>query len=360
MRVAVKDNIAVAGMLYTAGLPRFAGRIASADATVVSLLRRAGFTVAMTTETDAGGFGVATPRVVNPVTPERIAGGSSGGSAAAVARGEVEAALGTDTGGSVRIPAACCGLFGFKPTHGRIPSEGVWPLAPELEDVGVIAAEANALERVACVALETARDVAGDAAPVVGIDEERLGQCDETVSESFRALVARLRSAGCTVRKIRLPERDRSAHAHSVITLAAAFTLYRDAWEGGDQGGMGASAWKALEAASRITPDELQAARDHRTRCASEWREVLETVDVVATPTLAVPVPPAGARRVRLRGAEVHLVAALTAETSLANLLGVPALAIPAQGTSVQFIAAAGDDTRLLAVGRRVHAMLEP
>ena len=88
------------------------------------------------TRSDAAGFGVVTPDVKNPVWPDRIAGGSSGGSAAAVAAGLADIGLGTDTGGSTRIPAACCGLFGFKPSHGRIPLDGVWPLAPSFDVVG--------------------------------------------------------------------------------------------------------------------------------------------------------------------------------------------------------------------------------
>ena len=83
------------------------------------------------TQTDAGGFGVSTPQTFNPKAPNLIVGGSSGGSAAAVAAGYCDFAVGTDTGGSVRMPAACTGLVSFKPTYGRVSNEGVWPLAPQ-------------------------------------------------------------------------------------------------------------------------------------------------------------------------------------------------------------------------------------
>ena len=93
-------------------------------------LRQAGARIVGVTRTDAGGFGVTTPEVENPVAGGRTVGGSSGGSAAAVAAGLADVALGTDTGGSVRIPAACTGLIGFEPTRGRIGNDGVWPLSP--------------------------------------------------------------------------------------------------------------------------------------------------------------------------------------------------------------------------------------
>jgi hypothetical protein len=123
---------------FTAGHPLFADRVSDADASCVQRLRAAGARIVGMTRTDAGGFGVSTPEVENPIAPGRTVGGSSGGSAAAVAAGLADAALGTDTGGSVRIPAACTGLIGLKPTRGRIATDGLWPLAPSLDHVGVI------------------------------------------------------------------------------------------------------------------------------------------------------------------------------------------------------------------------------
>src|SRR6266852_3751861 len=137
LRVAVKDNIAVAGLPFTAGH----------DAPAVRQLRDAGARIVGVTRTDAGGFGVSTPVVKNPAAPGRTVGGSSGGSAAAVAAGLADVALGTDTGGSVRIPAACTGLIGFKPTRGRIATDGVWPLAPSLDHIGVIGRDLDIVAR---------------------------------------------------------------------------------------------------------------------------------------------------------------------------------------------------------------------
>jgi Asp-tRNA(Asn)/Glu-tRNA(Gln) amidotransferase A subunit family amidase len=127
--VAVKDLVDVAGVVTGAGSPKLAGNLATRDAEVVARLRAAGAVVVGKTRTHEFAYGVLTPGTANPWDLARIAGGSSGGSAAAVAAGLVAAALGTDTAGSVRIPAACCGVVGFKPSLGRVPVAGVWPLS---------------------------------------------------------------------------------------------------------------------------------------------------------------------------------------------------------------------------------------
>jgi hypothetical protein len=126
--VAVKDLVDIAGTVTGAGSPKLAGNLAARDAGVVTRLRAAGAVVVGKTRTHEFGYGVLTPGTANPWDETRIAGGSSGGSAVAVAAGMVAAAVGTDTAGSVRIPAACCGVVGFKPTLGRVPTAGVWPL----------------------------------------------------------------------------------------------------------------------------------------------------------------------------------------------------------------------------------------
>ncbi|MGH9078384.1 MAG: amidase family protein, partial [Acidimicrobiales bacterium] len=148
--MAVKDVIDVAGWPTTAGsraVARHAGA-ASADAACLAGLRRAergkGAWMAGKTNLHELALGITginpwfgTP--VNPLDPRRVPGGSSSGSAVAVANGDADVALGTDTGGSIRIPAACCGVAGLKTTWGRVPLEGVWPLAPTLDTVGPLA-----------------------------------------------------------------------------------------------------------------------------------------------------------------------------------------------------------------------------
>jgi 2-dehydropantoate 2-reductase len=153
MPVAVKDMIDVAGVVRGNGNPRAMaeGRPASSDAPVVARLRAAGadvFATAALLEYAAGAQHPDLPEVRNPADPTLTAGGSSGGSAALVAAGVCPAALGTDTGGSIRVPASYCGCVGLKPTHGLVPVDGVTPLAPSFDHVGVLAADVATASRV--------------------------------------------------------------------------------------------------------------------------------------------------------------------------------------------------------------------
>ena len=137
--VAVKDLVDVAGVVTAAGSPKLAGHRAATDAEVVGRLRDAGMVIVGKTRTHEFAYGVRTPGTVNPWDEARIAGGSSGGSAAAVAAGLVDYAVGTDTAGSIRIPSACCGVVGLKPTYGTVPATGVFPLSWSCDHVGPIA-----------------------------------------------------------------------------------------------------------------------------------------------------------------------------------------------------------------------------
>ncbi|MDQ2678822.1 MAG: amidase family protein [Actinomycetota bacterium] len=151
VRVAVKDLFDVAGTVTGAGNPTLAaGPPATRDAAAVATLRRSGATVVAKTATDElamGMFGVnshyGTPP--NPAAPSRVPGGSSSGSASMVAAGAADLGLGTDTGGSIRVPAAFCGLFGLRPTHGRIDAAGVRPMAPGFDTVGLLARDLSLL-----------------------------------------------------------------------------------------------------------------------------------------------------------------------------------------------------------------------
>ena len=169
-------------------MPRRCGGCAQAGARIVGVTR-----------TDAGGFGVTTPEVENPVAPGRTVGGSSGGSAAAVAAGLADVALGTDTGGSVRIPAACTGLIGFKPTRGRIATDGVWPLAPSLDHVGVDRARPrhrcpNGGSPARPRSSRSATVASGRCA--LGFDRALLAACDQTVATAFVQVIDALQDRG--------------------------------------------------------------------------------------------------------------------------------------------------------------------
>jgi aspartyl-tRNA(Asn)/glutamyl-tRNA(Gln) amidotransferase subunit A len=172
--LAVKDLFDTAGIRTTYGSPIFADHVPDTTAEAVARLEAAGYTIAGKTNLHEFAWGITSENVTfgtvpNPVAPGRVAGGSSGGNAAALAAGLVEYALGTDSGGSIRIPAACCGVVGFKPTWGLVPLDGCFPLAPSFDHAGPMARDVAGCERM----MEA---LAPGFAPVeVALDDLRVG-----------------------------------------------------------------------------------------------------------------------------------------------------------------------------------------
>jgi len=368
LRLAVKDNIAVKGEPFTAGLALFAQRIAESDAACVERLREAGAQFVGMTRSDAAGFGVVTPDVKNPVWPDRIAGGSSGGSAAAVAAGLADIGLGTDTGGSARIPAACCGLYGFKPSHGRIPLDGVWPLAPSLDVVGWMTRDLAASRKTAQIMLtSSAGDIAsGGIAPHglrLGIDLRRLAQCAPEVQRALERLQARLARAGFVIVPVTLPSREATTYAHAVTVLGEARAIYPDWKESIDR--FPQTAWRALAAAQGIKPEVFAKAREQTGAITKAVEKIYANVDALIGPTLPILPPPVGVRRLRLNGEDQPVLSILVAETCLANVTGAPALSMPLRSgdvpaVSLQILAPRDHDERLFAVAHAIeHAIAE-
>ena len=158
IRLAVKDLFDTAGVRTTYGSGIYRDHVPERSASAVTLLEDAGYVSVGKTNLHEFAYGITSENVhygdvVNPLDPGRIPGGSSGGSAVALVTGEADAALGTDSGGSIRIPAACCGIAGFKPTHGRVAIDGVFPLAPTFDHVGPMARTVEG-----CVAMQRILD----------------------------------------------------------------------------------------------------------------------------------------------------------------------------------------------------------
>ena len=350
LRVAVKDLIDVAGLPTTAGSRAIAGRArpAAADAPCVSGLRaaimRGEACLAGKTNLHELAYGISginrafgTP--VNPLDPLRVPGGSSSGSAVAVATGEADIAYGSDTGGSIRIPAACCGIAGLKTTWGRIPLTGVWPLAPSLDTVGPMARDVAGLI-AGMELLEPGFAVAAQAPRVVG---RVVLDADPVIDDAIDAALA---ATGWEVIPVGLDALDR-------VTAAAMTVLDAEAWASDGvhadtrPGEIGQDVLARLREASTITPAAVGAAWEY----AAHWRASLaslwERVDLLALPTL-LGFPPTldnSREMVRIRGL-----------TSPVNLAGVPSLAlpVPARGplpASIQLIGPGGSEERLLAAG---------
>ncbi len=355
LRVAVKDNIAVAGLPFTAGHPLFSDRTADTDAPAVRQLRDAGARIVGVTYTDAGGFGVTTPVVKNPAAPGRTVGGSSGGSAAAVAAGLADVALGTDTGGSVRIPAACTGLVGFKPTCGRISIEGTWPLSPSLDHIGVIGRGLESVAHTADVLL--GHDAEAEAPAIstrlrIGIDRAPMDHCDVAVEKAFKGVLAAL-AAKHEIVPLDWPDATQVLDAHRDLLLAEAGKIYASLTPA-EFDRLAVVARRALALAGDVTPDMLLDAR----RIAAETASAVETLfgraDILLSPTITCPVPAQDARRVEIRGRSISVVHALIANTMLFNMSGHPAVAMPSAPTlnglpfSVQIAARRNADRALL------------
>jgi len=197
--IGVKSNIAVAGLPWTAGIGAYRDRIADRDAACVARLRAAGAIILGTLNMEEGALGAVTDnpwfgRTRNPWREDFTAGGSSGGSGAAVAAGLCAVALGTDTMGSVRIPSAYCGVFGIKPRYGAIPEEGVTPLSPSLDHVGV---HARSAEDCGAVLAEIATpDPASPSGPLAVLDVTGRASLSEDVRAAFLAVVAAAEAQG--------------------------------------------------------------------------------------------------------------------------------------------------------------------
>ncbi len=331
--VGVKEIITVAGLPATMGSRHFAGHVPATDAACVRGLRRAGAVVVGMTRTHEFAYGPTGDRSAggpsrNPRDPARMSGGSSGGSAVAVAAGMVPLALGTDTGGSVRIPAALCGTAGFKPAHGAIPADGVFPLSTTLDHVGLLAGTAQDC-LTAYLALVPGGVQPSAEAPAVGwLDPLDLFRCDPRVVATARAaLTAGTGPAG----EVRLPP-------GAVDDMREAFT----AIQGSEAAAVHAE--RLAEAPELFDPEVLDRLRTAaevpgwryvralkaRSRLAEDVGKLFGRHDVLALPTVPLTAPLLQQRAAELDGATVRVRDALLALTSPWNLLGLPALTVPA------------------------------
>nr|WP_221378105.1 amidase [Actinoplanes polyasparticus] len=316
LRVAVKDAIDVAGVVTTAGCVavRDAGVVAARDAGCLAGVRAGASIVGKTTLTemcvspvgDNAVFG--TP--VNPLAPERIPGGSSSGSAVAVATGQADVGLGTDTGGSVRIPAACCGIVGLKTTLGRVPVDGVWPLAPSLDVVGPIARDVAGVVAGMRLLDPAWADLPAPARVVGRLRVKGVGRAVE------EAIDRALKVSGMVVREVRLPGWDDTYEALEAIILGELWRAHHPLL---DADGVGEFVNGALHAGRDIAPGRLSEALAARAAWQAEVNAMLDEVDVLALPTL-VAEPPLLSDFARFP---------LTQLTAPFNLAGVPALSMP-------------------------------
>jgi 2-dehydropantoate 2-reductase len=350
--VAVKDNTDVAGVVTTNASTVAVPPPAERDAPVVTRLRDAGADLLCKTnllEYAAGSVNPAYGMTFNPLDTGRTSGGSSSGSAALVASGVVDHAIGTDTGGSIRIPAAYCGIVGLKPSYGLVPLEGVFPLSPSCDHVGP-------LTRTVAQAATLLGVLAGRPVELRPVERLRVGVLrrqldDPDLTPGVRARVAEaieaLGELGWELIDVDLPELDVVDETLGTVVLREAWEVHRTRFEM-QAGDYGAGTRALLEVGSRIDDDSYRQALAEQARVAAAFTRLFGEVDLLAGPTVAYVAPPEdppfGAPEGELEGRY----------TSAYNLSGSPAVSVPcgiAEGTlpaGLQLAADVGADALLL------------
>ncbi|MGH9172396.1 MAG: amidase [Acidimicrobiales bacterium] len=356
--VAVKDLFDVAGSVTTAGCRALAdrGMPALVDAPCIEAVRRAGGRLAGKTNMHELAFGTSginpwfgTP--ANPADPGRVPGGSSSGSAVAVAGGEADIALGSDTGGSVRIPAACCGVVGLKTTHGLVSLQGVWPLAPSYDTVGVLAPDVAGILAGMGLLGETLA-AAGELPQVVGLAGLPPEIADRVDPVIAAAVSSALVAAELRVEVAPVPGWREAWRAHQVLICAEAWECDRHLLEGGHESGVSDEVRDRLLVGAGYGEAELARAAGVRAAWCTELAGAVQRCGVLALPTLAVRPPLLGAFRTGFN--------MLTAPV---NFAGLPAISLPVPLTergrpaaSLQLVGPAGSEAMLCRLAGAVEA----
>ena len=372
MPIAVKDLMQVAGAPFTGGSRAFDATPPTKDADVVARLKRHGAVVIGLANLHELAYGITSDnprfgRVVNPAARDRIPGGSSGGSASAIAAGIVRGAVGTDTAGSIRIPAACCGIVGFKPSYDALPREGVLDLAPSLDHVGPMTRDVEGSAALFAAMRGEAGVPAFVRTDMSGTTIGRLrGYFDEPLDRDVRAALEAAASA-LVADGARLVDREiegiELAPAIQFCTIAPEATAadFDLLVEGGDR--MGEDVRVRLEIGLFLPGAWYAKAQRLRAAFVHAVESAFDDADLLLCPTLRIPAPPVGAARVDIDGRAYPLHTAVTQLTMPFNLSGLPAISVPWSRSrdgvpiSLQLVAPRGADWRVLAAAQRLQAL---
>jgi len=353
--VALKDIIYTRGVRTTMGSALYSGHVPDHSATVARKLEEAGSVLIGKTNTHEFAYGPTGDRSYfgptrNPHDARRITGGSSGGSGAAVAANLCYGALGSDTGGSIRIPAALCGTVGMKPTFGRVSKSGVFPLSWSLDHVGPInrTVEDNALMlnvlaghdpedhysvdrpvEVFTRDLERGLRGAGIGLPR-GFYSEHV---EEEVGARVREAVDVFRSLGAQAREVEIPNLVDTLHAQRLILAAEAYAVHEERLEYEPEK-IGEEVSKRLMDGERPRAYRYANARRRGILATEEFDHALHGVDVLLTPTLPITAPVIGQREVSIGDYEESVRSALTRFTGSTDLTGHPSFSIPCGTTA--------------------------
>jgi aspartyl-tRNA(Asn)/glutamyl-tRNA(Gln) amidotransferase subunit A len=352
--VAIKDLLDTAGLVTTYGSAIFAEHVPERSAEAVLRLEAAGYAVAGKTNLHEFAYGVSSQNahfgtVPNPIAPGRLAGGSSGGSAAAIAAGHVELALGSDSGGSIRIPAGWCGIVGFKPTYDLVPTEGCFPLAPSYDHVGPMASSVEG-----CEELMRALVQGFEPAALESLEELAVGVAwPEHADPLVRARVEEAAAFFPRARELDFPFPDPDENLLFAREIAdvhrALFPEHADEY--------GENIRTKIARCFEVTDAEAAAGERLRAEYREGCAELFEGLDLLLTPTLAFVALPAEVDEREVRRSVIRF-------TYPFDVLGWPALALPCGAAedglpaSVQLVGRAEDDARVLAAGRLLASLV--
>jgi aspartyl-tRNA(Asn)/glutamyl-tRNA(Gln) amidotransferase subunit A len=352
--LAVKDLFDTAGLTTTYGSAIFAEHVPAATAEVVTRLEAHGYATIGKTNLHEFAYGTTSENphfgsVPNPIAPGRIAGGSSGGSAAALAAGLADAALGSDTGGSIRIPAACCGVVGFKPTWGLVPLDGCFPLAPSLDHGGPMARSVEA-----CAAMTDAMVPGFERSTLGSLEDVRAGVAWTDHAEPL--VRTRVEEAAALFPDRRTVDVPLAEGARTVFMREVA-DVHRELYaEHADL--YSANVAAKLETCLAVTDAEYEAGLRAREAYRERLAELFDEIDLIVAPTLPFVAPLAGQDERELRGQ-------LTLLTWPFNVAGAPALALPCGAAedglpaSVQIVGSPGSDALVLAAAELLERALK-
>ena len=369
--IAIKDLFATRGLRTTAGSRILRDWVPSRDAALVTRLRDAGAVIFGKTNLHEFAYGVTNANpwwgiARNPRDVRRSPGGSSGGSAIAVVAGLCAAALGSDTGGSIRIPAALCGCVGLKPTYGLLPLDGVvplgWsldhagPLTRTIEDAGILLdalSGGRAWKQAQRVITRGLR---------VGILHDSIVQpLQPGVSRQVERAAAALRRHGLRVRDVRLPEMAWTV-ATQLVTLRAEASAAHARWIRARPRAYGPDVRIRLQLGALVSGADYVLAQRMRAKIKDVVRRLFDDIDILLLPTTPITAPMVGERTVRWRTGEEPVDGALVRLTAPFNLTGVPALSVPygevgGLPVGLQLVGRWNDEARVLAVGRLIEAL---